>query len=467
MNKLKVGFSRVNINPPLGAFVAGYFIDRFADGILDDLEASAVAFELDGKKAVIISADLCEVPTPTAEYLIREIATKTGLNKNEIFFVVTHSHTAPAVCLRDKLVTRKSVSDEMLGSSDENLKINKAYTENILAPRLADAAVLAFLDLKPAKLGWRQDKAEGLAFVRRYLMKDGTIRTNPGVGNPDIVSPVGHIDDGVTVIRIDREGGDTVVIVNYANHADTVGGCKLSADWPGQLRRAVELAIPGTKCLYLNGAEGDVGHVNVFAKDGDLNGMFYDFDDVTRGYDHSIHMGRVVAASVLRTYGKVNWVDCDKIVTRQRVMATPSNMPKPEELPEARRINELHLTGRDAELPYEGMMLTTVVAEASRMIALEHGPEHINLTLTALRLGPIAIIGIPGEPFTGVGEALKRVEGFAAVLPASFANGYEGYFPMMSSYEEGGYEARSSVYRAGVAEKIISECTELLLEVKK
>ena len=124
MSKLQVGFGRVNINPPLGAFVAGYFIDRFADGVLDDLEASAVAFELGGKRAVIVTADLCEVPTPTAEYLIKCIGEKAGLQKEDIFFVVSHSHTSPAVCLRDELVTRKSVSDDMLGSGEENLKIN-------------------------------------------------------------------------------------------------------------------------------------------------------------------------------------------------------------------------------------------------------------------------------------------------------------------------------------------------------
>ncbi len=32
-----------------------------------------------------------------------------------------------------------------------------------------------------------------------------------------------------------------------------------------------------------NGAQGDINHVNVHPKGGDLNGMFMDFDDVSRG----------------------------------------------------------------------------------------------------------------------------------------------------------------------------------------
>lgn len=466
MNQIKVGFSRVNITPPHGAFVAGYFIDRFVDGVLDELEASAVAFQLGDKRTVIITADLCEVPTPVANYLITKIVNATGLSRDEILFVVSHSHTAPEACLRQGLAEGTSASAQMLGAQNDSRAINEAYTETILATRLADAAVMAFDDLKPAKIGWKTDKAEGLAFVRRYLMKDGTIRTNPGLNNPDIVSPVGQIDDGVGVVRIDREGGDTIVLVNYANHADTVGGCKISADWPGFMTRSVEKAIDGVKCVYLNGAEGDVGHVNVFAKGGELNDLTVDFDDVLRGYGHARHMGRVVAASVLRTYDKVNYVDCDRLVTKQRVMLAKSNMPTPEELPEARRISELHAEGRDSELPYEGMMLTTVVAEAGRMLALEHGPENFELKLSSLAIGPIAILGVPGEPFTGIGMALKAAEGFDMVIPASFANGYEGYFPMMSAYEEGGYESRSSLYRAGVAEKIIEEGLTLLSEVK-
>ena len=37
---------------------------------------------------------------------------------------------------------------------------------------------------------------------------------------------------------------------------------------------------------------------------------------------------------------------------------------------------------------------------------------------------------------------------------------------MMSSYEEGGYEARSSNFKAGVGERIIQGGKELLAELK-
>ena len=46
------------------------------------------------------------------------------------------------------------------------------------------------------------------------------------------------------------------------------------------------------------------------------------------------------------------------------------------------------------------------------------------------------------------------------------ANGYEGYFPMQSAYDEGGYEARSSKFKPGVAEAIIEGSVELLKKIK-
>ena len=65
----------------------------------------------------------------------------------------------------------------------------------------------------------------------------------------------------------------------------------------------------------------------------------------------------------------------DRLGGVQRIIRHPSNMPSPEEMPLAHHYNDLHLAGRDDEIPFEGMMLTTVVAEAERMVELEHGPE--------------------------------------------------------------------------------------------
>jgi hypothetical protein len=330
---------------------------------------------------------------------------------------------------------------------------------------LVELAKIALADLKPAKMGYGIGQAPNVAFIRRYRMKDGSIRTNPGVDNPEIVHPIGEVDERVNVVRLDREDGETIVIVNFANHPDVVGGTKISADWPGFTRKFVEKAIDNTKCIFYNGAQGDVNHVNVHPKKGDFNDMFNDFDGCSRGYGHARHIGRVVAGAVMQVYDKVNYVDVDDLKYMQKIVEIPSNKPNPEDLPLAHKYNDLHNAGRDDEIPFKAMMLTTVVAEAGRMVRLENAPDNFPLLFSAIKIGPVAFFGIPGEPFTGVGRAIKETSGYELIIPNCNTNAKEGYFPMIDSYIEGGYEARSSNFKAGVAERIIEEGQKILTEM--
>jgi len=241
-----------------------------------------------------------------------------------------------------------------------------------------------------------------------------------------------------------------------------VGGNLISADWPRFLRETVEKTLDGTKCVFFNGAQGDVNHVNVHPTGGYLNDMFMDFDDVSRGYGHSRYMGRVVAGGVLQAFDKVKYVDVETLKADRRTIRVPSNRATAEELVEAHKINDLHNAGRDEDIPFKGMMLTTVVAEAGRMVRLENGPDFFDMELSGVAVGPVAMVGVPGEPFNGVGLGLKAAEGWELICPCCLTNGSEAYFPMRECYEEGGYEARSSSMKAGCAELIIEEGTALL-----
>ena len=443
MNTLRAGFARVNITPPMGIFVEGYYKERYADGVLDDLEINALALACGNSKALLLSIDHCGLDKESCTGFRKHISEKTGVSMESIFISSTHTHTAPRV------------------HYDSSEPVEKEYYQWLYC-KIADVAQFAMDNLKPARMGYGVGDAPNVSFIRRFRMKDGSVRTNPGVDNPNILHPIGDVDTRVNVLRFDQENGESLVLVNFGNHPDVVGGCKISADWPGFLRKTVEKALDNTKCIFFNGAEGDVNHVNVHPRGGYLNDMFMDFDDVARGYKHAQYIGRVVAAGVLQAYDKVKYMDVDTIQGLQRSISIPSNMPTPEELADAHRINDLHNADKDSELPYEGMQLTTVVAEAARMVRLEHGPAFFDMDLIGLAIGPVAMIGIPGEPFNGIGLGLKEAKGWELVLPCCLTNGSQGYFPMQDAYDEGGYEARSSNFKAGVAELIIQEGTMLL-----
>ena len=446
-NNLKIGYARVNITPPLGVNIAGYFVERIADGVLDELEACAVAVG-DGKNtAILITVDHCGVLKVFLDEWRAKISEATGIPAEAIYIHSTHTHTGPVLM------------------KDCKNPLNQQY-EIFLSTRVVDVAKFAIEDMADAKMGIGVGEAKNVAFIRRYRMKDGSAKTNPGVNNPDIVAPIGITDESVNVVRFDRVGKDTVVLVNFANHPDVVGGNKISSDWPGMTRRCVEKAIDNTKCIFFNGAQGDVNHVNVHPKAGDFNDMFNDFDGCSRGYGHARHIARVVTGAVMSIYDKVEYIDADTVKYQQKIVEIPSNKPTPEELPLAHKYNDLHNAGRDDEIPYKAMMLTTVVAEAARMVRLENAPETFPMLFSAVSFGDVAMFGIPGEPFNGVGRGIKESQGWKMVIPTCLTNASEGYFPMMDSYEEGGYEARSSSFKAGVAERIIEEGKAILASMR-
>ena len=446
-NNLKIGYARVNITPPMGVNIAGYFVERIADGVLDELEACAVAIG-DGKNTVIImTVDHCGVLKVFLDEWRARISEATGIPAEAIYIHSTHTHTGPVLMKECKN------------------PLNQQY-EIFLGTRVVDVARFAIEDMADAKMGIGVGEAKNVAFIRRYRMKDGSAKTNPGVNNPDIVAPIGITDESVSVVRFDRVGKETVVLVNFANHPDVVGGNKISADWPGMTRRQVEKAIDNTKCIFFNGAQGDVNHVNVHPKAGDFNDMFNDFDGCSRGYGHARHIARVVTGAVMSVYDKVEYMDAAEVKYSQKTVEIPSNKPTPEQLPLAHKYNDLHNAGRDDEIPYKAMMLTTVVAEAARMVRLENAPDTFPMLFSAISFGDVAMFGVPGEPFNGVGRGLKAAEGWKMVIPTCNTNAKEGYFPMMDSYEEGGYEARSSNFKAGTAERIIEEGKAILASMR-
>ena len=420
----KAGFARVDITPPLGTPIVGYFEERHAKGILDNLEANAVAFSDGNGTAVVIAADLLGIEGVAFNAsLRRRIAEAAGVRDDAVYVHCTHTHTGPGAGKADKGRT------DFFDGTD--------FYNEFLATRLADAARLAVDDLAPASLAIGFSEAKRISFLRRYRMKDGSIRTNPGVNNPDIAEPLGFLDETVRVLRIRRAGKGDIAVLNFATHPDVVGGEMIN-------------------CVFLNGAQGDVNHVCTDPRPGEREGLHPDFDDVDRGYEHARHMGRVVAAAALAVWGKCEPVAAGPLRFGMRTISVPAQRPAADDLPKAREYVRLHREGRDAEIPFTGMALTTVVAEAERMLLLENGPDSFALPLSMLALGDsVAFAGIPGEPFSEIGRAVRDGSPFRMTVCTCLTNGSCGYFPVASAYAEGGYEARSSIFASTVAADIV------------
>ena len=438
---LKAGFGRIDVTPPLGSYISGYYDPRYAKGVLDPLLATAVAFDDGERRAVILSVDVIGIGAKAITKVRKTIAEAAGIPFEAVFVHCTHIHTG-------------------FGPGFGKLRPEDNFYESEflvwLTKRLADAAVLAFNDLAPAKMLYTRGRVEDVAFVRRFRMKDGSVRTNPGWQCPDIDHPLGTPDEESQLLILKREGKPEIGIVNFQVHTDVIGGEYLTADYPGFVRRTYEKNVENSLCMYLCGTQGDTNHVDVR----------YPMCEKSHGYGRSEYMGKKIAYSVLSNYNLAEELSGEKVGFVQKIISIKYNKAEnAEELEKAKALVELQKkVGTDEALKGVEPVMRRVelIAEASRIVRMESLPDEKELTMTALSVGDMVFACFPGEPFTDIGRGIKKNSKFTLTMPVSIANGYDGYYPTEQAFSEGGYEVLTTSYARGSAEEILAASTEIV-----
>ncbi len=438
MNKLSVGFARLDITPPMGVGLQGYSAKRYADGILDPLLVTAVCFDDGVKRAVVISMDLIGCSQLIMKDLRPLVAEAIHTDVEGVFISCTHTHLGPGL----------ATPDEVLWPGNE-------FYVSWLMQKVRDVAVFAMEDLAPAtQMSYTRGKTEDVAFIRRYRMKDGSIRTNPGYLNPDIDHPIGTPDETSSLLIIKRENAPEIGIVNFQVHPDSIGGCKISADFPKFVRDTYEALIENSRCMYLNGAQGDLAGGN----------LMLTADKCRKGYPRARYRGRRRAMSVLDNYDYAEPLSGTEIHYGQKNIHVGFNKGRPDQLDEAMRIMKLFREGGPDAIGPEsmGMARTEIIGEADRIVRNMTMPDEKELHVTALAVGDVVFAGFPGEPFTQMGRDVKAASKFTLTMPVCAANGYEGYYPTQDAYDEDGYEVKTARYVRGTAEKIVATSIEII-----
>ena len=469
--ELKAGFARADITPPLGAYMPGYYQERRAKEILDPLQINMLAFS-DGKTTALVAQYDTEALSVSVADMMRDAITKaTGVPRDAILLHASHTHDGAFLC------PKAGHGSNVLGDS-RMADVDRIYVE-MAVTRSADAAVEAIRDLKPAKLACAETEAKRISFVRRYLMKDGKVRTNPGTNNPDVVRPVGNADESVRVLRIDREGGRSICVINFQTHPDVVGGETITADWPGLTRTVFEAATFGeTLCVVINGTQGDLNHCNVMPRPGELNGLKRDFDAVDRGYEHAWHMANVLASAALSKWMKCVPLEAGEIRYAKSTVRVPAHKAKETDeknlawaddvwaLHEKAKKDGVVATPKDyvtVKYGWADMELTTEVARAGRIRRMAKHADYHDLPLASFSIGKsVAFGGFPGEPFNDIGVAVRKASPFKLTILSCLTNGSLGYFPFSSSFKEDGYEAATSPFGETVADDLIKGETAIL-----
>lgn len=425
---LKAGFARLDITPPLGTPLAGYQYPRFARGVLDPIEVNAVALNDGDKTLIMIAADVEGMDVADAKHIKKLIFDRTGIPAEYVVVSALHQHTS--YILKHKVL--------------ENL--TPAFAE-VVYTKFCDVAQMAIDDMKECELSVAEkETAEPLAFVRRYILKDGKTVTNPTPKQiPEIVRRCSEADNTVRLLRFKRENAKDIALVNFSTHPDVVHGEKVSADWPGFTRRFVEADAPDVSCLVFVGAEGDSNHVDYIG-------------GIRNGYAHSIHMGRVIADTVKEMWDNTVPKRCESISATVQTVYNKANT-EGEELYEE---SKAKLIAREnGTLGYNPEI--EEVAFARRVVAIRESMTiYHSLPITVVSLGEIVIVGLGGEPFTEYAKSVREVSGDRFAMTFALTNGHQGYLPTAAAFREGGYEAKGSKFTAGLQDQVIAAVKDII-----
>ena len=422
---MKCGFFKKEIIVPMDCYLAGHPQIRKCEGVDDPLHVRCVVFQEEGI-AVFLCFDLIGIAKDLALEIREYVAKQIGCEVKDVFVACTHTHTAPNL--------------------DSDSYPKALYMMEYLKYFAAAAAEGAIADLKESTFSAARSELPGITFVRRYNMKGGIVRNNPGRHNPDIIGPVSPADETIQLLKIQREGAGDIAIVNFQVHPDTRGGKLISADYPAVVCNTLEGALPGTSCLYMNGTAGDLNHVDVNCPEWDKNS----------GPEHSVHMGRAIAGKILSMYTKARPVATGPVRTVQKDVTLPLKQSTPKDVEYANEVLRLLEAGlKDEAAKFSGTKFNIAGMEANGILRRVNGPASTTISVCAASMGDFAIVGIPGEGFCEIGRQIREESPFAVHFMSGLTNGDEGYFPTADAYNVDGYESRTSSFLPGIAEALM------------
>jgi hypothetical protein len=440
-DELRAGMAVVDITPPVPFRMSGYFYERLSTGTKDPLRAKAIVFRQGGESAALVFCDLIGPFLEVSTRSRRLAAEATGIPAENITIAATHSHTGPLYFgALHKHLHERSIA--RFG--------NDPYEKIDYSAMLVEKIVVAIADadsaLQPVQLEAGYALENRLSFNRRFHMKDGTVRFNPGRLNPDIIRPAGPIDPQVGAIWLKRAGQDqpSAAIVSFALHLDTVGGTEYSADYPKvaeeQLRSSFD---PAFTLLFGAGTCGDINHIDV----------------TTRNGRTTAEIGKMLAESLQQARDQHEFTQLAEpsLAVKNIKVRTPLQQYSASEIAEARQ-NMARVGNR--ELPF----LEEVEACKIMELAIRDTDEF---EIQAFRFSrDVAIVTLPGEVFVELGLAIKAASPFKTTLVIELANDDAAYIPTKKAFAEGSYETVNSHIEPGGGELLVEAAIKLLRELK-
>ena len=414
---VRTGFASQIITPEREFPLAGYFNRRPNRGVYDDLFVKVLLVEKDGVMGGFVVYDLCG-SSPAFFDALRAAAKEAGITfADNLMVSCTHTHTGPEI--------RRDIDEQ------KQIYIDGVIAKTLIALKEAEA------NLRESSFEAASVNSNPFAYVRRFWMKSGKVVTNPGKCNPDIVEPDGDCDRTITAVAVKQEGRIAAILVNLANHGDTIGGDLVSADWFGRMEREIQYQLgEDVPVMTLTDCSGDINHFDVSTMRNQTN------------YAEALRIGRGYGQIVCELLKKLEKVDDSDLSFKKTIFKMAYRTVTAQQLADARKVLETIPAG---SLDNRGDMTSEDLAKgdgivlrmfAERLLGCEGNEGKFQeCELLALCLGKdLAFITLPGEPFNGVAQGIRAASPFKRTLIATLAQGKCGYIPMPESFKRGGYE---------------------------
>ncbi len=397
---LQAGFAEEEISPRTFP-VRTYWSP--VDTIVDPLFAHAAVFRDDTCLIGFLSLDVVIVER---EYVlkIREKASQACPIPPECIMVcATHNHACPAVVERPW-----SEKDH-------------AYLDHMVESAVA-ALVAAYHSMVPVEIGTGTCYEGRVSFNRRFIMKNGSVITQPSFAiiDRDVLFGEGIIDPQVGVLCVRNMNRKIIgLLVNYACHATHLMG-SLSAGFPGVLSgRLKEAYGDSSVCVFLNGACGNVIHRNY----------------VDPGYeDTKEKIGSILADDVIRVVKRITYSG------QARVAAAFTSVDI--------RYREIHGLEQNVDDLSSYNVFPGLIARdwyrwsLERLKTLHAGGDHETAEIQVLRIGESVFGAVPAEYFSQHSLRIKEQSVAKETFVVSLANGWLGYIPHREAFDRiGGHES--------------------------
>jgi len=418
----RAGAATSNITPEIGGPIVGGFRPEPSQHIHDELHARCLVLENGESRIALVVLDLLGADEAMFEEARKLSTAATGLPGECLFVSCTHTHSAQSALGQGRKFGKRELNDY----------------QRFVAKRIADGVRRAIHNLAPAQVGWSMASEPREVFNRRWFMKPGTVPVNPFGETTDLVKmnpprasanlekPSGPTDPEVSVLAVRSPGGKPIAVyASYSLHY--VGGTgpnEISADYFAvfcdqlQQKLAADRQSPPFVAMLSNGTSGNINNID-FSKPGERSAPYARMREVADR----------VSDAALKAYQSIAWKETATLGAKLEMLDVGHRHPTSEQLARAKVLIAEAKDPKSLEYIY-----------AQRTIQLVDWPDTIPLPLQVVRIGDVAIAGIPCEVFVETGLEYKAKSPLKPSFIVSMNNGYLGYLPTPEHHKLGGYE---------------------------